>query len=198
MSKTKKKRPLVAFFAGVAVCAVIAVTVAAVAPQTDKSQEPAKEVITVSTLEHIISVSELSTLTAVYNGIAQVMNPKNENEIDYYVSYEAKVNAGIDFEKVKISVDNTEKIVKITIPQVYLTEVNVDISSLDYIFMNDAANTSSVSQEAFKACEKDARDESELQGKIFELARQNAENILTALVRPIIEQLDAEYSLIIE
>ena len=37
-------------------------------------------VITVSTLEKIVNTSELSTFTAVYNGIAKVMNEKKPEE----------------------------------------------------------------------------------------------------------------------
>ena len=197
----KKKKPII-FVSGGAViagiCVVIAVILIAVIPHANANQGNKKDIITVSTLERIINVSELSTLKAVYNGIAQVMNKEDPEKIDYYVSYEATVNAGIDFEKVTVSVDNTEKFVRITIPEVYITEINVDIASLDYIFMNDSANTSSVSQEAFKACEEDVKNESEQQKTIFELAKQNAENILTALIRPFIEQLNTEYTLIIE
>ncbi len=163
-----------------------------------ESKKDDKEVITVSTLEKIIHVSELSAFTEVYNGIAQVMNKEKPEEIDYYVSYEAKVNVGIDLEKITIAVDNAEKLVTITIPEVYITDLNVDIGSMDYIFVNDKANTALISQEAFQACEADVRTESQQQKEIFELAAQNAENIITALTRPIIEQLDAEYVLVIE
>ena len=159
------------------------------------SKKKEAEVITISTLEKIINVSELSTFTAVYNGIATVNNEKKTEKIDYYVSYEAKVDAGIDFEKLEISVDNENKIIEIKIPEIYITEINVDISSLDFIFMNDKANSSTVSEEAFKACEADVQAESKQQMAIYELAKQNAVNILTALTKPIVEQLDAEYGL---
>ena len=46
--------------------------------------------------------------------------------------------------------------------------------------------------------EEDVRAESEQQRAIYELAEQNAINILTALTKPIVEQMDAEYELIIE
>lgn len=165
------------------------------------SKSKKASIITVSTLEKIIDVSELSTFTAVYNGIAEVMNEKKTDEIDYYVSYESKVNAGIDFEKLIITVDdeqNEKKIIKIKIPAIYITEVNVDIESLDFIFFNDKANQSTVVEQAFKACEKDAIEESEQQGAIYDLAKQNTINVLTALTKPIIDQLDDEYQLIIE
>ena len=156
------------------------------------------EVITVSTLEKIINVSELSTFTAVYNGIAQVMNEEKPEETDYYVSYEAKVDAGIDFEKIEISVDSEAKVINIDVPEVYITDVNVNISSLDFIFYNKKANTSTITREAFKVCEDDVQRECQQQEAIFDLARQNAKNVLTALTRPIIEQLDSEYTLVIE
>ena len=69
---------------------------------------------------------------------------------------------------------------------------------MDFIFFNDKANTSTVTQEAFKACEADVQQESEQQTAIYDLAKQNAVNVLTALINPIIEQLDAEYSLVID
>ncbi len=190
--KTLVKRRLVGW-AAVGVCLLLLGFV--VVPRVLHGKEQEKEVITVMTLEKIINVSELSTFTAVYNGIATVPNPENPEKIDYYVSYESKVNAGIDFEKVDIAVDHNKKVVTIKLPEVYITDINVDIASLDYIFLNQKANTSTSSEAAFKACEEDAKKESEKEKAIFELATQNAKNILTALTRPIIEQLDAEYTL---
>ena len=195
MKKTLKKQLL-----NIVIISVVLLFIAGfvIVPQVIGNQDDKKGVITVLTLEKIIKVSELSTFTAVYNGIAQVMNEEKTDKIDYYVSYEAKVNAGIDFDKITIVIDDTEKTINITLPEVYITDINVDIASLDYIFLNDKANVSTSSQKAFKACEADVRTESEQQEAIFELATQNAKNILTALTRPIIEQLDAEYTLVIE
>lgn len=161
-----------------------------------KSKEP--NVITVSTLEKIINVSELSTFTAVYNGIAKVMNEKDSEQIDYYVSYEARVNAGIDFSKIKIEVDNEKKTIIVELPEVSITKINVDISTLDFIFYNKKADTSTVTQTAYRACEADVQEESAKQTAILELAQQNAVNIVTALVNPFIAQIDAEYTLTVK
>lgn len=191
--KDKKAQFLIILVAAVLIIGLVVLGIVKLA--TPKVNEP--EVVTVSTLEKIINVSELSTFTAVYNGIAQVMNEKNPEEIDYYVSYEARVNAGVDFEKIVITVDAEEKKIQISIPEVYITDVNVDIASLDFIFYNDKANTSTVTEAAFKACEDDVKGESEKQAAILDLAKQNAINILTALVKPIIEQMDAEYQLVV-
>ena len=183
---------------GMLVLAIVVLVVVFIVVPSGQNDKKQPEVVTVSTLQEIINVSELSTFTAVYNGIAQVMNADDPELVDYYVSYEAKVNAGIDFEDIDVDVDEDTFTVHITVPPVTLTDVNVDISSLDFIFYNEKANTSTVTEEAFKACEADVEKESQEQAAIYELAEQNAKNVLTALVRPIIDQSETEYSLVVE
>lgn len=154
-----------------------------------------KEIITKSTLEKIIDVSDLSTYEAVYNGIASVPNKKKPKNIDYYVSYEAKVKAGIDFDQVEISVDKQEKKIIITVPDTTITDTNVDITTLDYIFENKKAETSTVSQEAYKAAIEDVKQEISDKDAIYSLAEENAKNVIEALVKPFVKQLDSEYTL---
>mgnify|MGYP005808717345 CR=1 FL=1 len=196
-SKQKLTIPIRALVVIVAIVIAAAVIVLSV---TNRKEEP-PEIITVSTLQKIVNVSELSTYTAVYNGITKVMNEKDPGDIDYYVSYEAKVYAGIDLDAVKISVDESvdqdAKTILIEIPEVEITNIVVDISSMDFIFYNEEANTSTVSQEAYKACEADVKQECLQQNAIYELARQNASNILKALIVPIVDQADEEYRLVI-
>ncbi len=176
---------------------VILVTVAVVLAiiSGNKPEEPKKEIITEAMLEEVINVSELSTFEAVYNGVAKVYNKQKPINIDYYVSYCSKIKAGIDFEKVGITVDNEAKKITATLPEVTITDVTVDITTLDYIFQNAAANNASVSEEAYKACIEDATVESRRQKDIYSFAQQNAENVIKALINPFVSQLDAEYTL---
>ena len=183
---------------GALVLVIVVLVMAFIVIPTARNSKKQAQVITVSTLQEIIDVSELSTFTAVYNGIAQVMNQDNPESVDYYVSYEAKVNAGIDFEQVGIDLDEEAKTIRITMPPVELTEVNVDISSLDFIFYNQKLNTSTVTETAYKACEADVEKESQEQQAIYDLAEQNAKNVLTALVKPIVDQAGTEYTLVVE
>lgn len=163
-----------------------------------KSDKGEPEVITKTTLMKIINVSELSTSTSIYNGIAKVMNEKKNEKVDYYVSYEAKVSAGIDFDKVEMNVDNDSKKIEITLPVPYITNIDVDVASMDFIFVDKRANKSTVTETALKACEQDVEAESKDQTAILELAQQNAVNVVTALVKPFVEQLDEEYTLAID
>ena len=197
MENQKKKQIIPPKLLALVVIVILICGIVAVFAVTKKDQ-PKPEVITISTLERIINVSELSTFTAVYNGIADVKNEKKPEETDYYVAYEAYVDAGIDFEKIKFSVDNEKKSIFVDIPEIHITDTTVDIASLDFIFLNEKANTSTITQEAYKACEEDVANESERQSAIYDLAKQNAVNVLTALINPIIEQLDTEYTLTID
>lgn len=162
------------------------------------TREGRKEIITESALEKIVNVSELSTFTAVYKGIAQVNDEKKTDKVGYYVSYDATVNAGINFEKIAFQIDNEAKTIHIDLPEVQITKMNVDIASLDYIFYDEKKNASSVTEEAYKACEADVQNESEKADAILRLAKENAETIVRALVEPFVEQVDAAYTLDID
>lgn len=156
-----------------------------------KKEEPVKEVITVSTLEKIVEVSDLSTFRVVYNGVACA-------DDKYYVAYNATVDAGIDFEKIEITVDNEAKKVTVDLPEAEILDIYVDVASLNYIFIDKKANTETVSEEAYKLCKYDVRVESENQEAITDLAQQNAENIVRALVQPFVDQVDPDYEIVIE
>lgn len=148
-----------------------------------------------TTLEDIIDISELNTFEAIYNGIAIVMNEKKEDKVDFYVSYEAKVSVGFEFERLKVLKDDRAKKIIVTIPNMEITEVNVDIASLDYMFQNDKVDKSGVSDIALDACIKDVTQESSNEQAIYDLATQNAENVIEALMIPFLEEFDSEYTL---
>jgi len=163
---------------------------------TDVANEPV--VVNVSTLERVINVNELSTYTTVYNGVARAMNEKKPDKIDYYVAYEASVDAGIDFSKINIRIDDVEKIIYIMLPKVQITDVTVAFESMDFMWVNGKANTSSVSEQAYKLCIADVENESENLTVLLDLAKQNAVKTIEALTKPIIEQADSEYKLMVD
>ena len=104
----------------------------------------------------------------------------------------------IDIEKIDISLDDTSMVIRVKLPDVHITDIIVDISSMDFIFYNKKADTATISSTAYRACEDDVKNESENQVEILELAHQNAVNIITALISPIIEQMDIGYTLHVE
>ncbi len=176
-------------------CFIVVILIITTILFVNKNSRKKLEIITKSNLEKIINVSDLSTLEAVYNGIAKVTNNEEPDEVNYYVSYDAKIKAGIDFQQVDINLDNEKKIIKVKIPEIKINDINVDIASLDYMFMNDKANTETVSEQAYKKCIEDVTSEVNTEDAIYELAKENTQNIIEALIKPFINQLDEEYKL---
>lgn len=190
--KGKLNKKIIILVSLVLAVVIVLGTVFAVSLVNDKPSEP--EIISTANLKKIIEVSELSTYECIYNGIVTVHNTKKPEKIDYHVSYEAKVKAGINFEDVVIDVDNEKKTISVDIPQVTIHSVAVDFKSMDFIFENKKAETSSVSADAYKMCEEDVRNETNTNDAIYNLAEENAKNIITALLQPFVNQLDAEYT----
>ena len=54
-----------------------------------------------------------------------------------------------------------------------------------------------MSEEAYKKCIEDVTNETNAEDTIYELAEENAKNIIEALIKPFVCQLDAEYKLVI-
>jgi len=188
--KNSSKKISILVISIVVVAIIGTLSIKTILPSKDKV-----EYITTSSLEKIVDISELNTFQAVYNGIATVMNEKKTDEVDFYVSYEAKVSAGFDFDELVIVKDNEMKKITVTIPTIEIKDVNVDIASLDFMFQNEKADKSSVSDIALDACIEDVTEESSQEDEIYELAQQNAENIIEALLKPFIEQFNSEYTL---
>lgn len=178
------------------VAGVVVVVLGIGVPAAQRANRPA-EIVTVSTLQEIVNVSELSTYTAVYNGIATVNDEEKPDEVEYYVSYEAKVYAGIDFKALDIETDEEKRTIHITLPEARISSVDVDIASMDFLFYDDKANESTVSSQAYKACEQDALQECEKQTAICDLAKDNACNVLKALITPLVDQAGTDYTLTI-
>lgn len=158
----------------------------------DKNVEK-KTIITESSLEKVVKISDLSTYKAVYNGVAHIYDKNIADKILYHVSYESEIKIGIDTDKIKVAVDEENKKVTVTLPEIKINDVIVDIASLDYIFEDKSADTEDVSNEAYQACIEDAQNDSESNAQIIDLARANCENMIKALINPLLEQED--YSL---
>ena len=65
---------------GIAAAVILVIIAAAALLRTTDREKPQPQVLNTSTLEKIINVSELSTFTAVYNGIAEVANEKKPEQ----------------------------------------------------------------------------------------------------------------------
>lgn len=158
-------------------------------------KEPGKqEVVTISTLEKVIKTSSLSTYETVYNGVATVMNEDNKN-IDYYVTYEATIKAGLDFNELSIKKDDEKHIFIVSIPPITLQDPTVAIEKLDYIIINRKVEKQGLIANAYSICVNDVKQKAKNQTAIYDYASQNAENLIKGLISPFIEQIDGDYGI---
>ncbi len=153
------------------------------------------ERVNTSTLESIIDISELSTFVAVYNGVAVKYDDSNTEKIDYYVYYEARVKVGIDFQAVTFENNVDEKKILVTLPPLTLTETVVDISTLDFMFIDSKSETNTVIEEAYELCHEDLAIEVSHESSIYELGGQNAINTIEALVSHFVDDFGEDYTL---
>lgn len=163
---------------------------------TQKDYEPEIKVST--TIEKIINKSDLSTFQVTYNGVAKINDEDDPDEVSYYVAYKAKTNAGFNVEKLKYDADKKNKNIIIVIPEIELQEPSVDIESLDYIFYDDDKDGLGVSEEAYKACRDDVKKECEKEKAIYQIAKENAKNLIKGLAEPFVENMEGNYKLVIE
>lgn len=154
------------------------------------------EVTTSMMLDKIISISDLSTIQTTYNSMVQVDDIIAPNPTLYYVSYEAIINAGIDFSKVALELDHENKTLEITLHESEILDTVVDIASLDFLFRDSSADTSFLSAEAYKLCQNDVAEHSKNIDTIFDLASENAVSAITAITLPFMQSLGNDYELI--
>lgn len=188
---SKKKISLSMLFTILVIIAII--TLFVIPTLTEKEYDP--QITVTSTIEKIINKSELSTFQVTYNGVATVKNSENSEKVAYYVSYNAITKAGFDFSKLNPIVDEVNKKIIVEIPEITLQKPNVDISSLQYIFIDKSKDKLGVSQEAYKECINDVVNESEKDNAIKEIAKNNAKNIVIGLLEPFVEEMDGNYEL---
>lgn len=153
--------------------------------------------ISESYLQKIIEINELSTADYTYN--ATVSKTKDDSsEIMYYVAYEGTVTAGIDFHEIDFDLNEEEKVITITIPEVKIHNISVNMGTMDYIFTKDKYETETISQEAYKLCKADLNKRIEDEELLKKTAKENAISSVEALFKPWIETIDKEYQVVIK
>ena len=128
---------------------------------------------------------------------------KHPTKVAYYVSYEAVAKASLNMEDIKVQIDDNvgegqPKKIIVTLPKIQVKEINVDMGSLEYMFIKKSANTADVSEEAYAACIADAGSECRGNEVFLQMAKENCENTVRALLVPIIENQDEPYDLVIQ
>lgn len=150
-----------------------------------------------TSIRKVFEISELSTADYTYNAVARAYEEDKIN-VKYYVAYEGRIKAGIDFSKIGIEIDTERKVVTLTVPEIEFQEKTVDPGTLEFIFKDKKSETEQIHQEAFLLCQRDLDEKTNMEKELLELARRNAISVVEALVTPWIEQAEDGYTVNIQ
>ena len=148
-------------------------------------------------LQKVIEINELSTVDYTYNATTSKIK-EGSDEVMYYVAYEGTVTAGIDFHKISFVLNEEEKTISITIPEIEIHNVSVNMGTMEYIFTKDKYETETISQEAYKLCKADLEKRVQDEQLLKDTAKENAVASVEALFKPWIDTVDEDYKVIIQ
>ena len=137
------------------------------------------------------NIGELATQAGYYTNV-QVITGSREvfgfqvpfTQSKYVYSYDGTIRAGIDFSKVKISVDEIKHIITIEMPQVRIISNDVDPDSLQVYDETKNIFTPLKLADVNQAT-KEMREEAEanaIENGLLDGARSNAESLVTCFV----------------
>ena len=98
------------------------------------------------------------------------------------------------FKKINFEVNETDKKIIITIPNVEILDISVIPGSMDYIFTDDDYETETIASEANALCVEDLKQRVEDDSYIREIARENAVSTVEALFKSWIETVSNNYT----
>ena len=141
-----------------------------------------KTIVTESTLEKAVEVSDLSVAEYNYNGIYEHFK-KDSDKVDYRIKYNAVVKVGINMGDISFTIDEENKTVTPKLPELTINDVIVDTKSLGYMPEDSDVEVN----EAIKYCKQDVQSEAEASEELKEVAEENIQSVVEALVKPLLD-----------
>jgi hypothetical protein len=151
-----------------------------------------------SSLEKIVEKSDLETATFTYNLVAKKCKDDNNCDIEsnkmanfkYVVSCKGSVTAGLDFSKIIIKEDKSNKKIIVTLPDTAITS-KAEISTINFINGDDLP--ADTIPEARKLCQETIENKSNEDDKLLETAKNQAEIVLEEYYKQWIKTYDSSY-----
>ena len=139
-------------------------------------------IVTESTLEKAVEVSDLSVAEYNYNGVYE-HHEEDSDKVDYRIKYNAVVKVGINMGDIKFTIDEENKTVTPVLPELTINDVIVDTGSLGYMPENSDVEVN----EAIKYCKQDVQKEAGESEQLKEVADENLQSAVEALIKPLLD-----------
>ena len=170
-------------------------------PEPTNTPEPTVSVpviiniVTVEKVKKILSDAPPTSMKYSYNSTVEAKDDKGKTK--YYALYRGYVKAWVDLSAIAdddIRIDEDNKTVSITMPNVVLQEAKVENGSLELIFVQKKYDNVSTPAEANKLCEADIKNAI----KDRNLLKATKDNVATTIRALLIPLLEPEYSLVVK
>lgn len=135
-----------------------------------------------STLTDAIDLSELSTAEFRYRGIANIFKDENKTQIKCRICYSAIVKAGVDLRKIDYVVDENNKEIIASLPDIDYTVTIVDQDSVALL----PDNVNIELPELLKTSKEDVENEAMKSKELVSAARNNLKTSIEGLLYPIL------------
>lgn len=154
-----------------------------------------EETISETNIRKVFDISGLQTADYIYNSVVRVYDDKDDSKIKYYVSYEGTIKVGINFNDIKIEIDDDNKKIIFTIPEVEIQDTIVEAGTLDFIFEKEKYDTDETYNEAYQKCQNDLDQKAKSETDLLKTAQDNTEQVIKALTTPWIDQVYPDYKM---
>lgn len=138
---------------------------------------------TSSMLTEAIDIAELSTAEFKYRGIADVFADEQETRILCRVCYSATVKAGIDLKNVQFEINESEKTVTATLPEISLKVSIIDEQSMALLPSDADVGIDSLLKYSKADAEREASESEEL----MTTAKDNLKATIEGLIYPVLK-----------
>lgn len=193
-SKSKEKRKFnKAFVIAVIVLLLVAVALMGLWRGYNAAKNDSPTYLNSVSVVDFVENDQLNTFRTNYQDVVTVYDEKKTDKVDYYVSYDAVVDVGINFSEINIKQDNKERTITVNVPEAAIQDINVDITSLEFLFYDKKADNEDVVNNAYKICNEAAEAEIGKKEKIIELANENVKNLVNAYIQPFMELTNNEF-----
>ena len=136
-----------------------------------------------SQLRDAIDIAELSTAEFNYKGIADIYTDESRTQVKCRVCYNAIVKAGIDMQKVEFAVDQENKVITATLPEIELKVTIIDEKSMALLPSNADVGIDSM----LKYSKEDAENEAKESTELINTAEKNLKATIEGLSYPILK-----------
>lgn len=177
------------------ILSVVMVVVICLTFYNDKSTP----IISNSTLEKVVNISELSVYQVTYEGVTEIRD-EDLDDVEYLVRYEATAKLKTDFSRIKFGEqDDEKKQLNVYVPNVKLSydDIILDLDELaeesNYMNFGDDDYDVGSSRILISKCKEDIYNEITHNDGIYELARESAEKTLTSLTKPFVGEYNLNF-----